>query len=255
MMAILSEQYFIAALLIGAASGVVGALVILRRMALVGDALSHVALPGIALALAFELDPFWGALLFLLLAAWLVWWLEKRTRLPGEAIVGILFTASLAAGVLGLPNEEILESLFGSFAPLTGLGFLSVAAAALAIIAATLLIIKKELLAIFAPEIAAIANPRRSADLVFLLLFSSVVAIGIKLVGTLLMGALTIIPASIAKNVSRSMTSYIVLSGIFGGAIAGGGALLAAKLSLAPGPVIILAGVLAFIATLFVARR
>ena len=73
--AFFSEQYLIVALVIGIASGLVGSFVILRRMALVGDALSHVALPGIALALFWQVDPFWGAFFFLILAAVLVWWL------------------------------------------------------------------------------------------------------------------------------------------------------------------------------------
>src|ERR1019366_740449 len=88
------------ALLVGIASGSVGSFVLLRRMALVGDALSHVALPGIALALAYHLDPFWGVIATLLAAAIVVWWLESKSNLPTEALVGLLFTASLAIGIL-----------------------------------------------------------------------------------------------------------------------------------------------------------
>ena len=89
----------------------IGAFIILKRMALVGDALSHVALPGIALALFYAVDPFWGVLIFLLAAAVIVWWLEGRTTLPGDALVGLLFTTSLAVGVLAIPNREIIHSL------------------------------------------------------------------------------------------------------------------------------------------------
>ena len=56
------------ALLVGIASGSVGPFILLRRMALVGDALSHVALPGIALALVYGLDPFYGVIVFLIAA-------------------------------------------------------------------------------------------------------------------------------------------------------------------------------------------
>lgn len=249
-MTVLSNQYVVIAVLIGVASGVVGSFVILKRMALVGDALSHVALPGIALALAWQVDPFWGALSLLILAAVFVWWLEGRTKLPGDAIVGILFTASLAAGILGIPGEEILDSLFGSFAPLDGIQFALVATAAIAITVATFALAKRTLFSIFAPDIAAIDNPKRLPTLFFLILFSAVVALGIKLVGTLLMGALTIIPASVAKNVSRSMMSYVILSGVVGGAVAGSGTWLASNFLVAPGPIIILIGVGIFFATI-----
>ncbi len=252
--AFFSEQYLIVALVIGIASGLVGSFVILRRMALVGDALSHVALPGIALALFWQVDPFWGAFFFLILAAVLVWWLEGRTKLPGDAIVGLLFTASLALGILGLPGEEILDSLFGSFAHLSPAGFVGVVTASLAIAVAMLVASRRILLEIFTPEIAAIKDPKRLATLFFLLLFSSVVALGIKLVGTLLMGALTIIPAAIAKNASRSMTGYVVSSAILGGSIAMVGAFLAGELALAPGPVIIIIGVAFFLVTVIFRR-
>jgi ABC-type Mn2+/Zn2+ transport system permease subunit len=114
-----SVSILVIAIMIGASSGAVGSFVLLRRMALVGDALSHVALPGIALALAYRVDPFWGVLSFLLPAALLVWWLEGKTHLHTETLVGLLFTTSLAVGILTIPEIEIIESLFGGFATLS----------------------------------------------------------------------------------------------------------------------------------------
>lgn len=64
------------ALLVGIASGSVGPFILLRRMALVGDALSHVALPGIALAILYRVDPFYGVVVFLIAAAFLIFWLK-----------------------------------------------------------------------------------------------------------------------------------------------------------------------------------
>src|ERR1019366_10374826 len=72
------------ALLVGIASGSVGPFILLRRMALVGDALSHVALPGIALALLYGVDSFYGVIIFLMLAALLVFWLEGSSRIPPD---------------------------------------------------------------------------------------------------------------------------------------------------------------------------
>ena len=86
--------------------------------------------------------------------------------------------------------------------------------------------------------------------MLFLLIFAFTVALGIKLVGTLLMGALTIIPASVAKNFSRNMTWYVVLSLVFGGVIAVGGLFIASSFHLLPGPAIILLGVGLFIVSL-----
>src|SRR3990167_8677458 len=99
--------------LIGLGAGYVGSFMVLRRMSLVGDALSHVALPGIALALLFNLNPFFGAFVALFFAIFGIWILEKKTELPSETLVGVFFTSSLALGLLLTPEPELLEALFG----------------------------------------------------------------------------------------------------------------------------------------------
>ena len=249
------ETTFIEALLIalgvGAASGAIGSFIILRRMALVGDALSHVALPGIALALAYQIDPFWGVLVFLLGAAFLIWWLEGRTNLPSEAIVGLLFTASLAIGVLTIPDTEILESLFGEFPKFSPLVLGFVLTLAFALTAAIFILTRRFTFSIVAPELARIELGGRYIDFYLLLVFVMTVALGIKLVGTLLMGALTIIPAAIAKNVTRSMSGYTILSTFLGGSIAVAGTIAAKYFQFPhPGAVIILIGAGIFLVSL-----
>lgn len=240
---------------VGAASGAIGAFIILKRMALVGDALSHVALPGIAVALAYHIDPFWGVAAFLVGAAFLVFWLEKKTTLPSEALVGLLFTTSLAIGIIAIPDTEILESLFGSFPvlPMYLLGTVSVSAIAAAVL--VFFCAKKFAFRAVSSELAEASGVGRSFDLFFLVLFAVIVALGIKLVGTLLMGALTIIPASIAKNITKSLKSYVALSTFFGAAIAFAGALIARFFHLLPGPTIVLFGIMIFLGSLFFARK
>ncbi|MBI2640289.1 MAG: metal ABC transporter permease [Candidatus Sungbacteria bacterium] len=248
-------QTLLMALVVGIASGSVGAFIILKRMALVGDALSHVALPGIALALAYRVDPFWGVLVFLLGAAVLVWWLEGKTKLPVEALVGLLFTASLAVGILTIPDTEILESLFGTFPAFSPYVLTAVLALAVILAGATFLWAKRFLFAVVSPELAKVSSGKKWEGLILFIVFAFVVALGIKLVGTLLMGALTIIPASVAKNISRSMTGFMVLSTALGGLIALGGVVIAGAFGLLPGPTIILLGVGLFIVSLLLGRK
>jgi len=245
----LTQSFFIA-LSIGVASGSIGAFIILKRMALVGDALSHVALPGIALALAYQVDPFWGVISFLLSAALLIWWLELYSRVPTDALVGLLFTASLAIGILTIPEPEALESLFGTFPALSSFELsIILGSAALASIAA-FFFARQFLFGVVSKDLARVQGMGRGYDLLLLIIFSSVVALGIKLVGTLLMGALTIIPAAIARNVARSMKGYMILASVLGGAIAIAGVLMSRSLALRPGPVIILLGVGVFVLSL-----
>ncbi|PIU61593.1 ABC transporter, partial [archaeon CG07_land_8_20_14_0_80_38_8] len=99
----------ITGLFVGGVSGYLGSLMITKRMALVGDALGHVALPGIGLALFFGLDVSIGAVFFLLIGVLIIWFLESRTNLSAEALVGVLFVVSLALGFLIIPDFELLE--------------------------------------------------------------------------------------------------------------------------------------------------
>jgi len=257
MIDLFSAEIIAIALIIGIASGAIGAFIILRRMALVGDALSHVALPGIALALAYNIDPFWGVLVFCMAAAVIVWSLERKTQLYSDALIGLLFTFSLAIGILTIPNSEVLESLFGAFQPLSLGVFLFISGMGTLLIVATFALAKRFLFSIISPDLAFIESPTRSRiyELILFLIFSCVVALGIKLVGTLLMGALTIIPASIAKNISRSMGGYIVLSALFGGLISLFGVIIASHFGFLPGPSIIILGIGVFVVSLFFAKK
>ncbi|MEJ2495484.1 MAG: metal ABC transporter permease, partial [Ignavibacteriaceae bacterium] len=81
---------------VGFAAGYLGSLMIIEKMALVGDALSHVALPGLALGVLFNFNPLVGAFAFLFVSAVMIWYLGRITKLSFETLVGALFTLSLA---------------------------------------------------------------------------------------------------------------------------------------------------------------
>lgn len=242
------------ALVIGGASGAIGSFIVSQRLALVGDALSHVALPGIALALAYNIDPFWGVLVFLIAAAVAIWLMEKRSAVPPDALVGILFTASLAIGVLTIPDHEIFESLFGAFPALSLSAMIGTLAAALTVAALAYAFARRFLALTISPDLAHVEGIGDRYRLVLFLLFALIVALGIKLVGTLLMGALTIIPAAVARNCTRSMRSYLVLATIMGSVTAVVGVIAAQYFGILPGPTIILFGVALFVMSLLVRR-
>ena len=223
---------------VGVASGAIGAFIILKRMALVGDALSHVALPGIALALFYAIDPFWGVLMFLLAAAIVVWWLEGRTTLPGDALVGLLFTTSLAVGVLTIPNDEIIHSLFGEFPTLSPPAFVITTGLALAAAGMVIGFARQFLFRTTTPDLAQVHGLGRWLDLLLLSLFALIVSLGIKLVGTL----------------GRSMKGYIATSTLLGGFVSVTGLLIAHTFSFLPGPSIILFGVGLFLISLVLPR-
>lgn len=248
-------EVLIMALVVGAASGSIGAFIVVKRMALVGDALSHVALPGIALALAYAIDPFFAVVVFLLGAGVMIWWLERKTKLPTDALVGLLFTASLAIGILTIPDHEIIESLFGAFPSLPPAIFTIIVGVGVLATIFSYFLAPKFLFTIVSPDLAKVQGIGERFNLALLVIFVLVVALGIKLVGTLLMGALTIIPAAIARNITKSMRSYMIVSTFLGSGLAAGGVLIAKYFGILPGPTIILAGIVLFIISLFWARK
>lgn len=234
---------FIVGALVGLASGYLGSLMVLRRMSLVGDALSHVALPGLAIGLLLHFNPFWGAFGALLIATVLIWVIENKTKLPTETLVGVFFTLSLAAGLILTPELELLEALFGDIAK-TSLTD-AILAAVLSIIAVLVVhhIYQKLVLGTISDDLAkSVGVQTRKIDFIFLLLVALIVALGIKVVGTLLMGALVIIPAAAAKNLSRNLWTYIGFSAFFGLASAIAGIYFSTITSFSPGPMVVLSG-------------
>ena len=238
--------------MIGAAAGYLGSIMVLRRLALAGDVLSHVALPGIGIALLYGLNPFLLAFVFLFAAALLIWLLENNTKLPVDALIGIFFVASLAIGVMLIPDlEKLGEAFFGDISKI------SLYDAALAILLSAMVFILgskiyRGLVLGTISEDLAIANgvKLRPINLLFLTLVAVIVALGVKVVGTLLMGALIIVSATAAKNLSRSISRYAVLSTVFGLTIAPSGLLIARAYDLPPGPIIILLGIGIFLLSL-----
>jgi len=142
------------------AASFLGAFIVVKRMALVGDVLSHVALPGIGLALLLNIDPIYGAAAFLLMAAFGTWFIEKKTALPPEAIIGTFFTATLALGVILVPNEELFESLFGNLFAIKKFDAVIIVAASSIIFSLTLLLSRRLKLSIAEQDLAKSAGFR-----------------------------------------------------------------------------------------------
>src|SRR5689334_13634418 len=106
---------------VAAAAAYLGSLMLTRRMTLVGDAMGHVALPGMGAALLLGLDASIGAFFALALATLFIWKIREDTRLSIETLVGVAFVTSLALGFLLVPHPELLESLVGDLSHVSSL--------------------------------------------------------------------------------------------------------------------------------------
>jgi ABC-type Mn2+/Zn2+ transport system permease subunit len=233
------------------AAGLVGCFAIMRRMALAGDALSHVALPGIGVALALHVHPVFGAAVMLFFGALLVWALEERTRLATETTIGVVFSAALAAGSMMTSGRDLVDALFG------GAGVLSPAEAIFGVLGALTVILfivrqrNRLIVMLVSPDVARTAgiNVRR-LNLLYLQTFALTIALGLRYLGVLLMGALIIIPAATAKRMAGNF--HGMLAAAVGVAVIAtlAGSYLAASLHRDSGPVIVTVAAAAFLITL-----
>lgn len=257
-MTIMSNPLFYSLLvgaLVGAASAYLGSLMVLKRLGLVGDALSHVALPGIGIALTWHLNPFLGAFTALALGVLIIWQIGRVTSIPTESIVGLIFAVALAVGLLVTPEPELLEALFGDISKVVLSDLILTSALTTAVIILTVLMRRVLMLGILSRDFAKAQGVKVDlVDLLFLSLVAIVVALGVKVVGTLLMGALVVIPAISAKNLSTSFRTYGVISVIFGIISAVGGIVFASYANLPPGPMVVLTSAGIFLLSFFFRR-
>lgn len=239
-----------------AAAGLVGCFAVMRRMALASDAMSHVALPGIGLALAFHFHPVLGGLAALFVGTVLVWGLERQTRISTETVIGVVFSVALAAGSMLATGDELVDALLGAPGTL-GRGELALGLAGAAAVVAFVLSQRSRLvIALVSSDIARTSGIRVARlDLLYLLAFALTVALGLRYLGVLLMGSLVIIPAATAKHLARSLDQMFVLAVAVAVASTVAGEAVAPLVHRPTGPVIIAIAAALFFASLAVPRR
>jgi zinc transport system permease protein len=252
----LTTESLLLSVAMASAAGLVGAFAVMRRMSLASDALSHVALPGIGLAVAFHVHPLVGGIAALGLGALLIWSLEYRTQMSTETIIGVVFSAALAAGSMMATGEELLDALLGAPGALsrteTALGL----TAALGIVLFVLTQKERLVMAVVSADLARTSGVRVAGlELAFLLAFVLTVSLGLRYLGVLLMGSLIIIPAATAKHVARSLDGMLATSVALAVVSTVAGEALATRFQRSSGPVIIVVAATMFFASLVLRRR
>ena len=197
-------------LLTAVAAGLVGSFALMKRMSLAGDVISHIALPGLGLALLLHFNPLIGAAATLFLGTLLIWRLQQGGTLTTDVAIGVIFTAALAIGTLVTPSEDLIEALFGGFQSLTLPWFLLGVLAVLGIIMFVYIFRHQLILVLFSPELAAATGINVGRlDLYYLLVFSLTVLLGLRFLGALLVGALIIIPAATGRQLTHTLTAFL----------------------------------------------
>jgi len=228
-------------------SGLVGTFALMKKMALAGDVVSHLALPGLGLAFLWHFDPLLGAAGTLAIGIALIDRLQRRTGFATDAAIGVIFVAGLALGTLLTPREDLIDALFGGFEPLSMVRFVA-GIAGCAIVAAALFLMRDRLiLIIFSPDVAtSLGIGVARVNFLFLCAFGLTVLLGLQYLGALLVGAMIIVPAAIGRRIGRTLDQCLLISAAAGFAAVAIGIAAAARWHLAQGPAIVGAVTLLF---------
>jgi ABC-type Mn2+/Zn2+ transport system permease subunit len=251
----MSIEAVLLAIATSVAAGLMGSFAVMRRMSLAADPLSHVALPGIGVALTLHREPIFGAVAALLVGAFLVWVLEDKARAATESIIGVVFAAALAVGSLTTSGEDLIDALFGGGSTPSFAEVVFVLVAAVGIV--TFVISKRNRLVvmIISPDMAHTAGVNvRIVDLFYLLLFALTIGIGLRYLGVLLMGALIIIPAVTAKGIARNLREMLTLGVVLAVVATLLGSGIASRTQLQVGPVVVLVATAIFLLSLLLPR-
>lgn len=198
------------AILIALPCAAVGAYVVLRRMAFIGDALSHTVLPGLVVAALAGWNLSIGALAAGVATAFGIGWLAKRRGLREDTAIGVLFTAMFALGVAlasaRFDAEELHHLLFGDLLRLQPADLPLLAAVAVAVFAALFLVHKELELASCDPTYAEVIGiPTDRLRYLLLGLIALTTVAGLRAAGVLLTTALLVTPAAAAALLTRRL--------------------------------------------------
>lgn len=236
----------VAAVVVGAAAPGIGAFVVQKRLSLIGDGVGHIAFAGVALGLWIGISPLVAALIAAAAGAIGIDRLRRRTPEEADLALALFFYGSIAVAVVvasrtGSFNVRLFGFLFGQVLTVTRAELLTIAGLGLGVVLAIALLYRG-LLAIAIDEEAATVSgvPVTALNAVVMLLAATAVAVGMQVVGILLVAALMVLPVGIARNVVNGFRRVLVLSALTGAASAFAGLLVSNVADTAPSGTIVL---------------
>ncbi|MCX7023819.1 MAG: metal ABC transporter permease [Spirochaetes bacterium] len=245
------QRALAAGLLVAVSCSLIGLFLVLRKLSLIGDGLAHVSFASVALALALGASPLFVSLPLVVLASLGILKISERSA-NGDAAIGILSSLGVAVGVLlaslgGGFNVDLFGYLFGSILAIGPAELLFSVIVSIAV-AALVAFFYADLFSIaYDEEFARAAGVRtRTIGRVLVVLAASVVTIGIRVVGTMLVSALIVLPASSALQLGRSFRSTLWISAAIAGVSVVAGILVSYLLDLPAGATIVIANFLIF---------
>jgi zinc transport system permease protein len=262
------QNAFIAGLIIGLIAPLLGVFIVVRRLSLIADALSHVTLAGIAASLFMgkyipffgTLNPLYMGMAFSVGGSLFIEKLRSVYKHYQELAIPIILSGGIGIGVIFISladgfNTDLFSYLFGSVSAVSRTDLWTIIAISVFVLITIILIYKELFLLSFDEEYAkATGIAARSIHFLFIVMVALVIAASMRIVGVLLVSSLMTLPVAASIRLSRGFKQTIFFSVVFGEASVLGGLFLSYYLDLAPGGTIVVLAVLILIATVLIKK-
>lgn len=259
------QNAFLTGMLIGILAPLLGVFIVVRRLSLIADALSHVTLAGIAASLLLEryvtaltgLNPLYMGMVFSVGGALFIEKLRGVYKHYQELAIPIILSGGIGLGVIFISlakgfNTDLFSYLFGSVSAVSRTDLWVILVISIAVVMAVVLLYKELFLLSFDEEYAKASGiAAKSIHFIFIILVALVIAASMRIVGILLVSSLMTLPVAASIRIAKGFRQAIILSVIFGEASVLGGLSLAYYLDLAPGGTIVMLSVLILILAIF----
>jgi len=239
------QKALITSVMVGIISGVIGCFIILRGMALMGDAISHAVLPGVAISFMLGINFFIGAVITGILTAIGIGFINQNSRVKNDSAIGIMFTAAFAAGIILITflksSTDLYHILFGNVLAVRPSDMWMTLIVGIFVLLSVFIFYKELLVSSFDPIMAqAYGLPTKMIHYFLMVLLTLVTVASLQTVGIILVVAMLITPASTAYLLTDRLSVMIFISATCGSISAIIGLYLSFTYNLASGATIVL---------------
>ncbi|MGE6488040.1 metal ABC transporter permease [Paenisporosarcina sp. NPDC076898] len=246
------QKALLTSMMVGIICGVIGCFIILRGMALMGDAISHAVLPGVALSYMLGINFFIGAVFTGILTAIGIGYISQNSRIKNDVSIGIMFTAAFASGIILITfmksSTDLYHILFGNVLAVRPTEMWSTLAIGIFVLISIFIFYKELLVSSFDPTMAAAYGlPTKAIHYFLMALLTLVTVASLQTVGIILVVAMLITPASTAYLLTDRLWVMIYLSAGIGILSSILGLYFSYTYNLASGATIVLAATVLFI--------
>lgn len=246
------QKALFTSVMVGILCGVIGSFIILRGMALMGDAISHAILPGVAISFMLGINYFYGAVLMGVITSLGIGFVTQNSRIKSDSSIGIVFSAFFALGILLLMKAQtavdLSSILFGNVLSVRSSDMWLTLGIGIFVLLSVFLFYKELLITTFDPVIStSYGIPTKFVHYGLMVLLTLVTVASLQTVGVILVVAMLITPAATAYLLTNRLSIMIVLAALFGSISSVLGLYFSFKYNLTSGAVIVLVATVIFL--------